>query len=36
VAFTVDEGEDKWEFVFEPQVFGFGQAVYDVVAGDIK
>ncbi len=36
VAFTVDEGEDEWEFVFEPQVFGFGQAIYDISASDIK
>ena len=36
VAFTVDEGEDEWELVFEPQVFGFGQAIYDISASDIK
>ncbi len=36
VAFTVDEDESAWEFVFEPQVFGFGQAIYDISASDIK
>lgn len=36
VAFTVDDGEDAWEFVFEPQVFGFGQAIFDVTAADVK
>jgi hypothetical protein len=36
IAFTVDEDESAWEFVFEPQVFGFGQAIYDISASDIK
>ena len=37
VAFTqADEDESAWEFVFEPQVFGFGQAIYDISASDIK
>ena len=36
VAFTVNEGESEWEFVFEPQIFGFGQAIYDVLADDVK
>ncbi len=36
IAFDVSEDETKWEFIFEPQVFGFGQAIYDVTADDIK
>jgi len=36
IAFTVDEDETAWELIFEPQVFGFGQAIFDVTASDIK
>ena len=36
IAFTVDEDEAEWEFVFEPQVFGFGQAIFDIAADDVK
>lgn len=36
IAFTVDKDESAWEFVFEPQVFGFGQAIFDIAESDIK
>ncbi len=36
VAFEVDADETEWEFIFEPSVFGFGQAIYTVAVDDIN
>lgn len=30
-----DDGSDSWELVFEPQLFGFGQAIYVISDGDV-
>jgi hypothetical protein len=35
-AFTVpDDDSDTWELVFEPQLFGFGQAIYVITSDDV-
>lgn len=35
-AFSVpDNGSDTWELVFEPQLFGFGQAIYVITSDDV-
>lgn len=36
IAFTVEEGQTQWEFIFEPNVFGFGQAVYKITLNDVE
>ena len=36
VAFEVGAAETEWEFIFEPNIFGFGQAIYKITAQDIK
>lgn len=36
VAFVVDAAETEWELIFEPNTFGFGQAIYKITAEDIK
>ena len=35
IAFEVGKNETEWEFIFEPNVFGFGQAIYELKAGDM-
>lgn len=35
IAFEVGKDETEWEFIFEPNVFGFGQAIYEIKAGDM-
>lgn len=35
VAFEVGKNETEWEFIFEPNVFGFGQAIYELKAEDM-
>lgn len=35
IAFEVGKDETEWEFIFEPNVFGFGQAIYELKAGDM-
>jgi hypothetical protein len=36
IGFVVSEDEDTWELIFEPSVFGFGQAIYTINASDIE
>lgn len=35
IAYSVDAGQEAWELIFEPSVFGFGQAVYDIDTADV-
>lgn len=35
IAFEVGKDETEWEFIFEPNVFGFGQAIYELKAEDM-
>ncbi|OWZ83208.1 DUF4352 domain-containing protein [Natranaerobius trueperi] len=30
IAFSVSKEHSEWEFIFEPQLFGFGQAIYEI------
>jgi hypothetical protein len=34
-AFSVADSEDQWELVFEPNLFGFGQAIYVIDDDDV-
>lgn len=36
VAFNVEEGQIQWEFIFQPNVFGFGQAIYVITEDEVK
>lgn len=36
IAFEVGEAEQAWEFVFAPNLFGFGQAIYELGIADIQ
>lgn len=36
IAFDVEEGQSKWEFIFEPNVFGFGQAIYEITENQVE
>lgn len=36
IAFAVEEGQSKWEFIFEPNVFGFGQAIYEITEEQVE
>lgn len=36
VAFEVDAEETSWEFIFEPNVFGFGQAIFDISVDEVN
>lgn len=36
IAFSVSEEHSTWEFIFEPNVFGFGQAIFKVNEEDVK
>lgn len=35
VAYAVSDAGDAWELLFEPDVFGFGQAIYAITAEDV-
>lgn len=35
IAFAVEDWQNKWEFIFQPNIFGFGQAIYQVSIDDI-
>lgn len=36
IAYTVPEGQTRWELIFEPEVFGFGQAIYELSEADMQ
>lgn len=36
LAFDVEEGQTEWEFIFEPELFSFGQAVFLINETDVK
>ena len=36
VAFNVEEGQSYWEFIFEPEVFGFGQAIFTINENEVQ
>lgn len=36
IAYSVPNGQEKYELIFEPNIFGFGQAIYTINAADIK
>jgi len=36
IAFVVEEGEDAWDFIFEPNILGFGQAIYSIGLGEVQ
>lgn len=36
IAFVVKEDETAWEFIFQPGVFRFGQAIYVVTIDEVK
>lgn len=35
IAYSVGDDQDTWELVFEPNLFGFGQAIYSVDVDDV-
>lgn len=35
IAFEVGKDETEWELIFEPNLFGFGQAIYELKAEDM-
>lgn len=35
IAFEVADDQSSWELIFEPSVFGFGQAIYNISVDDI-
>lgn len=36
VAYEVSADESSWELLFSPEVFGFGQAIYDIPANAVQ
>ena len=36
IAFSVEENHNQWKFIFEPNIFGFGQAIYLINAEDVS
>jgi hypothetical protein len=36
IAYDVDEDEADWELIFEPQLFGFGQGIYEFSVDDVE
>src|SRR5699024_11102444 len=36
IAFDVPESSQSFEFVFEPEVFGFGQAIYNIDGSEVQ
>lgn len=35
IAYSVAEDQTEWELIFAPQVFGFGQAIYEFSADEV-
>ncbi len=35
IAYSVDEDQSQWELIFEPNMFGFGQAVYLIKVDEV-
>lgn len=35
IGFVVEETEQSWEFIFAPNLFGFGQAIYEINIGEV-
>jgi hypothetical protein len=35
ITYAVSDSGDSWELLFEPEVFGFGQAIYAIEADDV-
>ena len=36
IAFSVEEGQKEWEFIFQPNILGFGQAIYLIKEADVR
>jgi hypothetical protein len=36
IAYEVSADETEWELIFSPQVFGFGQAIYEFSANEVE
>jgi len=36
IAFDVEEAHSQWEFIFQPNVFGFGQAIFLINANEVN
>jgi len=36
IAFSVEEDQSEWEFIFQPNIFGFGQAIYLITEEDVN
>lgn len=36
LAYTVSDDHSSWEFIFAPNVLGFGQAIYDINEENVK
>ena len=36
LAWEVDDGQSEWEFIFSPEVFGFGQAIFDISVDQVE
>jgi hypothetical protein len=36
LAWEVREGQTEWELIFTPQLFGFGQAIFDITEADFN
>lgn len=36
IAFVVGENETEWEFIFEPSIFGYGQAIYEISIKEVN
>jgi len=35
LAFDVEEGQTEWEFIFEPELFSFGQAIFLITEEEV-
>ena len=36
IAFSIEEGQSYWEFIFEPELFGFGQGIYAINEDEVQ
>lgn len=36
IAFDVEEAHSQWEFIFQPNVFGFGQAIFLISVNEVN
>ncbi len=36
IAFSVEEGQSYWEFIFKPELFGFGQAIFAINEDEVQ